>query len=298
VSHPTVQCTDNISRLSLEIRTAIKAVGAGIVDLKISNIIVQDNTTLILDQLSAQRKKELLNKICNVDYLQQHSDAIKRHHIGTGNWFLLEPVYQQWTKSSSGTLICPGAPGAGKTIMAALVIEELLRAAPCPQHPVTFIYYNYKSRDQQSLRHALETVLRQVVTVLPKIPDSVERLFSYTPSTHEIGSALRELLRDCQQLTIVIDALDECHDHIRADILSWIADLQSSLAVRFLATTRDFHANISHHIFHSQPLLEVKASRHDLELYTRSRATGLRAKAPSDLIEDLVNGVVTAADGM
>ena len=51
MSHPTVQCADNTSRLSLEIRAAIKAVGAGIVDLKISNIIVQDNTTLILDQL-------------------------------------------------------------------------------------------------------------------------------------------------------------------------------------------------------------------------------------------------------
>ena len=294
--YPTEQFTDNTSRLSLEIRTAVKAIGADIVDLKIGNIIVQDNTSIILNQLSLQRKKELLNTICNVDYSQQHSDAIKRHHMG--NWFLLEPVYQQWTTSSSGTLICPGAPGAGKTIMAALVIEELLRAAPCPQHPVTFIYYNYKSRDQQSLRHALETVLRQVVTVLPKIPDSVESLFAYTPSTHEIGSALRELLKDCKQLTIVIDALDECHDHIRADILSWIADLQSSLAVRFLATTRDFHANTSHLIFRCQPMLEVKASRHDLELYTRSRATGLRAKAPSDLIENLINGVVAAADGM
>jgi hypothetical protein len=298
IHHPTVHSTDSTSRLSLEIRSDLKGVTTGIVDLKIGNSIVQDNTALILDQLSAQRKKELLNKICHVDYLQQHSDFMKRHHSGTGNWFLLDPIYRDWSTSSCGTLVCPGTPGAGKTIMAALVIENLLRAAPCPQHPVAFIYYSYKSRDQQSLRHAIETVLRQVVTVLPKIPDSVERLFSYTPSTHEVGSALRGLLSDGRQLTIVIDALDECDDHIRVDILTWIADLQSSVAVRFLVTTRDFCANTSHPVFRCQPLLEVKASRHDLELYTRSRATGLRAKASSDLIEDLVNGVVTASDGM
>jgi hypothetical protein len=182
--------------------------------------------------------------------------------------------------------------------MAALIIEEHLRAARSPQRPVAFIYYSYRSRDQQTLRHTLETILRQVVTVLPKIPESVNRLFSYTPSTHEIKTTLQGLLYDCQQLTIVIDALDECHDFTRADVLSWIAELRSGVAVRLMATTQDFHANTSHDIFHGQPLLEFKASRYDLELYTRSRTTNLRAKIQPDLVEAIVNGVVTAADGM
>jgi hypothetical protein len=230
--------------------------------------------------------------------LQPHSDAIKRHHSGTGNWFLLDPIYQSWTKSSCGTLVCPGVPGAGKTIMAALIIEEHLRTARSPQHPIAFIYYSYRSRDQQTLRHTLETILRQIVTVLPEIPESVNRLFSYTPSTHEVRSILQGLLYNCQQLTIVIDALDECHDYTRTDVLSWIAELRLGVAVRFMATTRDFYANTSHDIFHDQPLLEFKASRYDLELYTRSRATNLRARIQPELVEDIVNGVVTAADGM
>jgi hypothetical protein len=51
-------------------------------------------------------------------------------------------------------------------------------------------------------------------------------------------------------------------------------------------------------MFEGKPLLEIKASRHDLEVYTRSRAKTLRAKLQPDLLEDLVDGVVTAADGM
>jgi hypothetical protein len=100
------------------------------------------------------------------------------------------------------------------------------------------------------------------------------------------------------KLTVITDALDECHDGTRDNVLSWIARLQSNISVRYLATTRDFYPDASHSIFESEPLLEIKASRHDLEVYTRSRAKALRAKLQPDLLEDLVAGVVTAADGM
>jgi hypothetical protein len=96
----------------------------------------------------------------------------------------------------------------------------------------------------------------------------------------------------------VTDALDECRDSVRSDVLSWIADLQASVPVRYLATTRNYHSGASHSIFQDQPALEVKASQHDLELYTRSRARTLRAKVQPDLLEKLIEGVVTAADGM
>jgi Cdc6-like AAA superfamily ATPase len=270
----------------------------GISNLQIDNGTIQDTTFAILDATSTRRKKELLDKICSIDYLQQHRDAIARHQDGTGNWFLQDPKYQAWTSSSRGTLCCPGAPGAGKTIMAALIIEQNLRAARSARRPVAFMYYNYKAQDQQTLRHTLETILRQVVDDLPEVPRSVSKLFSRTPSTEEIKDVLRELLKDCEELTIVTDALDECHDSVRSDVLSWIADLQASVPVRYLATTRDYYPDTFHSIFQDQPSLEVKASRHDLELYTRCRARTMRARVQPDLLEELIKGVVTAADGM
>jgi hypothetical protein len=45
-------------------------------------------------------------------------------------------------------------------------------------------------------------------------------------------------------------------------------------------------------------MLEIRAARHDLEVYTRARAQTLRAKLQPDVIEDLVLGVVVAAEGM
>jgi superfamily II DNA or RNA helicase len=116
----------------------------GISKLQIGNAIIQDTTVAILDANSAREKKELLDKICSLDYMQQHRDVIIRHQDGTGQWFLQDPKYQAWSGSSRGTLVCPGAPGAGKTIMAALIIEQKLREVRCAQQPVAFIYYNYK----------------------------------------------------------------------------------------------------------------------------------------------------------
>lgn len=273
---------------------------SGITELRTSNKTLQENTNIILDETYVRQKKELLDKVCSVDYMQQHRDAISRHHHGTGQWFLDDPVYQKWDHSPSGTLTCPGAPGAGKTIMAALVIEKNLRTYHSPKHPVVFIYYNYKSQDQQTLKHTLETILRQIIDVLPAIPASARTIYSNrnTPSTEEIKQVLKGLLESVGRLTVITDALDECQDYARHDVLSLFVELQTLVGLRYMATTRDMRVDTSHEIFEGQPVLKISATRRDLEEYTRSRAKLLRAKLEPDLLEQLVAGVVTAAEGM
>jgi hypothetical protein len=90
--------------------------------------------------------------------------------------------------------------------MAALFIEQCHRAAQATRRPVAFIYYSYKRQDQQTLRHTLETILRQVVDGLPEAPGSVGKLFSQTPSMEEIQVTLLGLLAGYEGLTIVTDA--------------------------------------------------------------------------------------------
>jgi Cdc6-like AAA superfamily ATPase len=263
-----------------------------------SNTIIQDTTSAISDSTAVRDKKDLLDKICSVDYLQQHRDAIARHQDGTGNWFLRDPIYQAWTSSSRATLVCPGVPGAGKTIMAALVIEQQRRTVLSAQKPVVFIYYDYKRRDQQTLRHFLETILRQLVDAQSDLPEPVKALYENTPSTADIERTLYETVKHLEGMIIVTDALDECHDDTRQGVLTLVAKLQDHTEVRYMATTRDLHASISHAVFRKQPTLTIKAMRRDLEAYTRSRAQTLRVKIEPNLLEDLVIGVVAAADGM
>lgn len=140
--------------------------------------------------------------------------------------------YRNWSRSSQSTLVWSGVPGAGKTIIAALVIKEHLLAARSPQKPFVFIYYNYKRQSQQTFRHTLETILHQIVDGFLQVPESMERLFNTIPSSKEIKTAIQELLEACERLTIVTDALDECHDETRIELFSWIMDLQAVLPIR------------------------------------------------------------------
>lgn len=252
----------------------------------------------VRDDASARRKAELLERICGVDYHQQHRDIIGRHQNGTGEWFLDSSTYRDWKNSSHGTLFCPGVPGAGKTMMAALVVEQLLRETHSAQRPVVFVYYDYKRQDEQTLLHTMQAFLRQVVSILPSLPKSVEDLYRNTPSLEEIKHTLLEVLSHEKKLTIVVDALDECHEQARFDLLNLIEQLQNKIDVNLLATSRDFHAAASSPIFSGQPSLQIKASHEDLGSYVTERAKSLRDSISLDIRKQVVQGVVTVADGM
>ncbi|RYP68408.1 hypothetical protein DL771_006672 [Monosporascus sp. 5C6A] len=68
---------------------------------------------------------EVLDWITPVDYGPQQSDFLRRRQPGTGKWLLDSEEYQNWLNASKQTLFYPGIPGAGKTILASIVIDDL-----------------------------------------------------------------------------------------------------------------------------------------------------------------------------
>jgi hypothetical protein len=87
---------------------------------------IKSDTTALRDDAAVWHKHDLMRWYCPVDYHVQHQDFMDRHQTGTGKWFLQDSKFQGWIQSNSATLFCPGIPGAGKTIMAALVVDHLL----------------------------------------------------------------------------------------------------------------------------------------------------------------------------
>src|SRR6267154_535868 len=73
-----------------------------------------------------QREHEtILNWLTPIDYVSQQNDFITRRQKGTGTWLLDSIEYQSWRERKKQTLFCPGIPGAGKTILTSIVVEEL-----------------------------------------------------------------------------------------------------------------------------------------------------------------------------
>ena len=111
----------------------MQSVQTGIAGLKVDTSTILDtasdiksDTTALRHDTTTRHIHGLMRWICPIDYHVQQQDFIDRHQAGTGQWFLQATEYQEWDRSRDVTLFCPGIPGAGKTIMAALIIDYLL----------------------------------------------------------------------------------------------------------------------------------------------------------------------------
>lgn len=267
---------------------------------------VENDTAILRHNLAKLHKTDLMQWICPVDYHVRYRDFIGRHKSGTGNWFLQDARFQEWDQSKDGTLLCWGHPGAGKTMMTTLVIDHLLRTRHMASHPIVFIYCDYKRQSEQSAKHMLSSVLRQVVDIHPETSDLVQDFYEFhtekrtTPSTDEIKQTLETASKDLDRLTVIVDALDECDTRARHEFLSAVETLRSRCGVRLLASSRFLPAVWFHSIFLNQPTIEVRASDEDLEIYIKSRAIELPSQITSkpDLFENLVSSTVSATGGM
>jgi hypothetical protein len=54
----------------------------------------------------------------------------------------------RWLSEPHATLFCPGIPGAGKTMVAAIAIDYLLKPVQSSSHGVAYVYCNYKAQEE------------------------------------------------------------------------------------------------------------------------------------------------------
>jgi len=98
-------------------------------------------------------------------------------------WLLDSEEYKKWGEGSEDKLLCFGLPGAGKTMIAAIVINGILtRYANERYNVVLFIYCNYNRVGAQDSRQFFSNLLRQIVYSSPSVPDAVEASYKINRS--------------------------------------------------------------------------------------------------------------------
>ena len=76
---------------------------------------------------------------------------------------LASPEFDAWTYGPPWMLRCVGEPGAGKTLLCALVIERLKNLFKNRNVPVICIYLNYKESTIQTLDNLISSLLKQLL---------------------------------------------------------------------------------------------------------------------------------------
>lgn len=190
----------------------------------------------------ADAKITILDWISSTTYATQQNDLLDRRQKGTGEWLLQSAEFHEWITTNQHTLFCPGIPGAGKTMLTAIVIEHLTTLfANNSGVGIAYIYCHFQRQNEQTIGAVLSSLLRQLTEILLSFPEAVESLFQkhnpkHTyPTVDEVSPVLKSVISSYSTVFIVVDALDECSvlGSRRLRLISEILSLQVGTGVKY-----------------------------------------------------------------
>ena len=250
---------------------------------------------------------KILAWLSPLNFRAKHQDVLSNHHSGTGQWFFDTPEFISWRYGDSEAMWCNGIPGAGKTILASIVIDRLEQEVMFNAEDVlAYVYCSYQNPEHTSL-NLLASILQQLAqrqAVLPqRIKDSYTRHTAEgtKPALEEILVELQAISRDLNKVFIVVDALDECAQEKGTRISFLEAMPKIGNRFRLLITSRTT-TNVFNHL-PSAVCINIDAKDADVTKYLKSRILGERRlqriiAGDVDLEETIIKTILRNAKGM
>ncbi|KAH6889043.1 hypothetical protein BKA70DRAFT_1163670, partial [Coprinopsis sp. MPI-PUGE-AT-0042] len=173
-----------------------------------------------------------------------YHDMLSKATLGTGMWLVKGDKFRLWLEPNGDIKIFwgSGIPGAGKTILASIVIEylETLCKETDIKICVCYVFFRYSDRSEVTVRSVLEILAMQTLERHPDCQALVGQ--TYTPHLRERTEPTEaQLLALLRQLTgamgvtfYVLDALDEAPTKIQLALMKTL----TSLNVKLFVTSR------------------------------------------------------------
>ncbi|KIJ09033.1 hypothetical protein PAXINDRAFT_102380 [Paxillus involutus ATCC 200175] len=225
----------------------------------------------------------------------------------TGEWLLKEQLYIDWRKLSAKFLWLGGKAGAGKSVLASGVIEDLLSGL-ADDETLAYFYCDFRNPRCISPMEVLRSLTAQLLRNsesdwLPSFSELVVRKDRGAGPPADIGT-LSNLLKRAAGLykrpMIVIDALDECDD--LSKLLHELVKLCHDGHCRLFVTSRTLHS--INRAFADLPSISLDdrtdAMRDDMHFHIRTELESRdRLKTLAyDLREEIQDVLMEKADGM
>ena len=167
---------------------------------------------------------------------------------GTCEWFTNHPQSKYWI--SHGRLLWVSAdPGCGKSVLAKYLVDRVL---PEPDSIICYFFFKDDFSDQKTSANAICALLRQLLVEKPQRQDTLRILDDYilqkadedgekfTQSFKDVWDAfVSVVVRNSKPVICVLDALDECQESDRAQLIKAILDFNYN-KVKFLMTSRPY----------------------------------------------------------
>ncbi|KAJ7706751.1 hypothetical protein B0H17DRAFT_918555, partial [Mycena rosella] len=249
------------------------------------------------------QREKILDWYSPLNFFLRQADIFNAWQPGTGGWLLEADLFTEWKSGSGKILWCRGIPGAGKTVLASIVVENL-RAEQ--NTGVAVLYLNHKETDTQSPSNLLAGIWRQLMFEKP-ISAVVDRLYAKhreqrtRPSLEETYSILCSIIAEHSRVFIVVDAVDEYPEELRDTLLHRLLDLGPTVSL--MLTSRP-HIRIDNVVTNiAIETLEIRATEEDMRrhLAARIRNSSRLSKHVKNCLglrEEIERAIVYRSDGM
>lgn len=271
---------------------------------------VRNDVKQVLQTQHTQLEETMLQWLTPVEYTsQQHEYFFRRRHPGTGQWLLDAPEFQAWLSATSYTLYCHGIPGAGKTILASVVVDHLCRRYGTDLSVlVAYVYCNFQQRGQQgtqNIEDLLASLTKQLARSHASFPTPIRDLYdTYTkrgtrPSQTDLTMLLHSMISLSSKTFVVLDALDELSNTCRSKLLAEIFKIQAVNPLNIFLTARpslDVEQELRECALYKS--LEIYARDEDVEVYLEDRISELKVSITADFWREIKDAISKAANGM
>ncbi|KAJ7157775.1 hypothetical protein C8R46DRAFT_416452 [Mycena filopes] len=246
----------------------------------------------------ASERTQIIDWFSPINFFQQHADITSARQKGTGGWLLANPHFQKWKEGLGKTLWCSGIPGAGKTVLASMVVDHLSQG---PTARTACIYLNHKETKVQTPANLLASIWRQLVIGGRDI-SAVRTLYGKhlekktRPSLAEIENTVHNEI-GMSKVYIVVDAVDEYPEELRQILLPALAAMGPTC--NLMMTSRPHITSSS--AFQNIKFLEIHADMDDIQAYVNMEInksphlSKFVQKQPTLMIHARISGKV---DGM
>ncbi|KAL8717410.1 MAG: hypothetical protein Q9225_005341 [Loekoesia sp. 1 TL-2023] len=257
----------SLGKIGREVVRAIKTETANI------DVIKEGVASLHIKEDEKQRR-EILSWFSPLDFFKTQQDNFMRHVEGTGQWLIDSEAFRSWLTGPNHTLCCAGIPGAGKSVLASIVVDFLQKQYTSNRSIATAaIYCNFKEMEVQSPENLIASLCVQILEDYAPAPQALVKIYESHKGKHsrprldDVLNIFKAITDPLQDVYIVVDALDECSLGVGIDLIRILKAL--TFKIRLLITTRPIDGIIRE--LNTQLLVEVLANQDDLDKYALSR---------------------------
>jgi ankyrin repeat protein len=210
------------------------------------------------------RLKAMIDWVSPLNFVARQSQFFRDHHEGTCKWFLDCEDFRGWKESENAVLFCPGIPGAGKTFLSSIVVNELdkLRLSEkggVKDSAILMLYCKWDDSQSQSIDCLLASLIKQVAQRYGLVSEETSKMFSMhstadtSPGREEYLTVLNAELNRFPKTFIVVDGLDELREE-RSRLLLIETLTSMNLKINLMVTSRPVDSITRHFVYLSQAI--------------------------------------------